>query len=276
MVGKIEGKDDDASGDWGISSKYWDIGGGQSIQTLIDKIEESQNQSGGLQAGGGKRRMCRTEVCWPEISSYRRVFFNLSRWVTENSEPTHFCNPPPTPSSSNFCIQAPVYLSLTCTNPPESWGVWQLNKLSLFGERWRIFNFTNSCTFWWMSRSGSDSQMQKPPRPHFKRAASLWCPCHIISVSEGAAAELIKSWAFARSVAPVLLCESECLLLGCLTSPWKAYQLVSPGFASGCIIHERLFLNESNQNVVGKRICIAFQWSPLADCHLSLQKPSVE
>lgn len=231
----------------------WNIGGGQTIHSLTDKIEKSQNQCRGLQAGSGKRRMCWTEICWPEISSYRRVFFNLSSSVTENSEPTHFCNLPTSASKRLFTW---VLLASHCTNPPKSFAVWQLNKLSLFAERWRIFNFTNSCTFWWMSGSRSDSQMQDPPRPlnpHFKRAASLWCPCHIISVSEGAAAELIKSWAFARGVAPVLLCKSERLLLGCLTAPWKAYQLVSPRFASGSIIHESLFLNESNQNVVWKK-----------------------
>lgn len=50
--------------------------------------------------------MCWTKVCWPEISSYRRVFFNLSRSVTENSEPTHFCTPrPSTPFPTPTSVQ---------------------------------------------------------------------------------------------------------------------------------------------------------------------------
>lgn len=243
----VEGQDGDASG---IRGNLWEVVGGQTLRSPIDKIEEARNQCEGLQAGGEKERMCRTEVCWPEISSYRRVFFNLSSSVTENSEPTHFFTAPhplthpslpPHPTSASRRLFTWVLLSPHCANPLRSLGVWQLNKLGLFGERWRIFISQTPVHSGEWAAAGQTRGGKALTAPHFKRAASLWCPCHIISVCEGAAAELIKSWAFARSVAPVLLSKSESRLLGCLTSPWKAYQLVS---ASVYIIHELVFPNE--------------------------------
>lgn len=102
---------------------------------------------------------------------------------------------------------------------------------------------------------GSVGQARRCAAPPLQRAASLWCPSHIISVSEGAAAKWINFRAQLGSAgsccsdaAPVLLSGSKGFLLGWFTLHQKA---LWRGFSRLC--HS---LQHSLSSIIAGALCL--------------------
>lgn len=128
----------------------------------------------------------------------------------------------------------PVFLPSACLPEPilhfvphqlNTLSAWQLNVFSLFRKWWWVFYVTNSCSFSWMRRSGSGTEMQgsstsksREPLMFLLHYWGFWRSCSRMNQLLSAAWEWREC---CSGIAPVLFCRSKGFLLGWLTWHWK-------------------------------------------------------